>query len=114
LLDLCIDFAEGLADRRDQIRDCFLPGFQIALGLALEAFQRLLRDLEERKVIAFQRIGSQRLERVLEIFACFGQQLDLFVAGLSFQFQCGLQPGPALQQLSMILRKPRQISLYGR
>ena len=38
LLNLCIDFGKGLADRCDQIGDRFLPGFQSALGLALEAF----------------------------------------------------------------------------
>ena len=47
LLNLRVHFAQRLAHRADEIGDRFLAGVEIALGLALKALQRFLRDLQE-------------------------------------------------------------------
>ena len=98
LLNLRVDFAQRFAHGSDQIDDRFLAGI-------------------ERRIVAFQCVGGERLERVLQVrggaVPGFGQQFDLLVAGLSFRFQSGFQAGAALHQVALLLQEPRQIGLYG-
>ena len=72
LLNLRIHFIQRIAHRRDQVGNRFLPGFQIAPGLALKTLKSLFGNHQERRVIAFQGVGRHSFESIAQFLAGAG------------------------------------------
>ena len=67
LLNLRVHFIQRIAHRSDQVGHGFLPGFEIAPGLALEALQSFFGNHQKRRVVALQCVGGHGFEGIAQV-----------------------------------------------
>ncbi len=105
--DLLVHLVERGLHRSDQRVDRDLALLEVALGALLELRERGLGEVEERLVVASQRVGRKRLEAVLEGALRLGDELQLLGRLLALLLEPRLQLGGALARLARLLVEPR-------
>ena len=84
LLDLLVDLLERARHGLEQALDRLLPVHQRAVRIAHLHFQRGLRELEEARVVAPQRIGRERFEGIAQAFLGALDQRELLLGRAPF------------------------------
>jgi hypothetical protein len=98
LLHLQVELLERLAHRLHQLVDRLLALLQLALGRLLMLRERLLRQVDERLIVALQRFRRERAEGLREVLAGALDLGELPRRRLALHPQCGGQAlGPAVQ-----------------
>ena len=86
-LDLLFDRLERLLDRFHQSGDGQLARRQAAFSLLVKRLQAGLGQLQERLVIAGQRVGGKPVKGVLQLLRGLSQQLEFFGRAVAFLAQ---------------------------